>query len=85
MYNNFLQNILLQLLEDVDLATRQRLWMQQDGVPPRYARNVRNILNQTFLNRWIGRDDLVSWSRSSDLTSLDFFFGYRVLRPVYNS
>jgi len=37
MYNDFLQNTLLQLLEDVDLATRQCLWMQQDGAPPYYA------------------------------------------------
>jgi len=82
MYNDFLQNILPQLL-DVDLATRQRLWMQQDSVPPHYARNGRNILNQMFLNRWIGKGGPVSWPfRSSDLTPLDFFFDY-LKRIVY--
>jgi len=60
MYNDFLQNTLPQFLEDVDLATRQRLWMQQDGASPHYARNVRSTLNQMFPNRWIGRDGPVS-------------------------
>jgi len=45
MYNDFLQNTLPQLLEDVNFVTRQRLWMQQDD-PPRYARNMQNTSNQ---------------------------------------
>jgi len=52
--------ILSQLSEHVDLAIRQRLWMQQDGAPSHYAHNLRNILNQIFPNCWIGRDDPVS-------------------------
>jgi len=59
VYNDFLQNILPQLLEDVDFAIRQRLWMQQDDTP-HYAHNVRNILNQMFPNRWSGRGGPVS-------------------------
>jgi len=66
IYNDFLQNTLPQLSEDVDLATRQRLWMQQDGAP--HTRNVRNILNQIFPNCWIGKDGPVSWLfKSPDL------------------
>jgi len=76
MYNDFLQNTPPQILEDVDLGTKQRLWMQQDGAPPHYARNVRNISNQMFSNHSIGRGGPVSWlPRSPDLTLLDFFFG----------
>jgi len=55
MYNDFLQNTLPQPLEDVDLATRQCLWMQQDSAPSHYARNVRNTLNQMFLNSSLDR------------------------------
>jgi len=36
-YNNFLQNELPVLLENVDLHTRQRLWFQQDGAPANSA------------------------------------------------
>jgi len=49
--------------------------MQQDD--PHYARNVRNTLNQTFSNRWIGRDGPVNWfPRSLDLTLNFFLWGY---------
>jgi len=89
MYNDFLQNTLPQLLKDVNLATRQRLWMQQDGASPHYARVICEIFLIGCSNCWIGRD-FVSWPpRSPDLTPLDFFWGlfekYRVSRTAYNS
>jgi len=51
MYNDFLQNIPLQILEDIDLVIKQCLWIQQDDVPSHYARNVQNTSNQMFSNR----------------------------------
>jgi len=33
-YLSFLQNKLPELLEEVDLATRQKMWWQQDGALP---------------------------------------------------
>jgi len=80
MYNDFLQNTLPQFLEDVDFATRQCLWMQQDGVLPHYARNVQNNLNQMFPKRWIERSGKLPPPRSSDTigsNTLGFFlWGY---------
>jgi len=71
-YNDFLQNTVTAFTRC--WPTRRRLWMQQDGAP-HYTRNVRNTLKM-FPNRWIGKGGLVSWPpRSSDLTSLEFFFG----------
>ncbi|EFN72427.1 hypothetical protein EAG_03551, partial [Camponotus floridanus] len=66
------------LLEDVDLETRRRMWMQLDGAAPHYARIVRNYLNEQYPHRWIGRGGPIAWpARSPDLTSPDFFlWGY---------
>lgn len=62
------------MLEHVDLATRQRMWLQLDGAAPHYALIVRDYLNTTFPQRWIGRMGPISWpARSPDLTSPDFF------------
>ena len=56
---------------------------QLDGAPCHYQRNVRNFLNETLPNRWIGRAvnndrNLLLWPpRSPDLTTCDFFlWGY---------
>ena len=66
------------LLENLDLDTRQRMWLQLDGAGPHYARIVRNSLNETYPDRWIGRLGPVAWPpRSPDLTSPDFYlWGY---------
>lgn len=78
IYLDLLQNVLPTLLVEVDLNTRLRMWFQQDGAPPHYANSVRNFLNGSFRNRWIGRTGPVEWPpRSPDLTSPDFFlWGY---------
>jgi hypothetical protein len=47
---------------------------QQDGAPPHFARDVKNFLNATFPQHWIGRGGHISWvPRSQDLSPLDFF------------
>lgn len=58
-YLQFLINDLPKLLENVDLHTRVRMWFQQDGAPPHYARIVRDYLNIRFTNQWIGRGGFV--------------------------
>lgn len=79
-----LRNHLPQLLEDVDLHTRQRMWIQLDGTPPHYAVIVRNYLNQQFTDRWIGRNGPVPWPpRSPDLTSPDFYLWGYIKNVVY--
>lgn len=66
------------LLEDVDLETRRRMWIQLDGAGPHFALIVREFLNRNFQQRWIGRGGPVAWpARSPDLTYPDFFlWGY---------
>ena len=47
---------------------------QQDGAPANFAFIVRDYLNGTFPERWIGRGSQRLWAaRSPDLALLDFF------------
>lgn len=72
------------LLENVDLETRQRMWIQLDGAPPHYANIVRNFLNTHYTGRWIGRLGPVAWPpRSPDLTSPDFYLWGYLKNVVY--
>ncbi|GFV01344.1 uncharacterized protein TNCV_2125701 [Trichonephila clavipes] len=65
-----------ELLTDVPAPIRRRMCFQQDGAPSHYARHVREHLDRTFPNRWIGCGGPVAWPpRSPDLSSLDFSLG----------
>ena len=57
---------------------------QQDGAPPHFATIVRNYLNETFPDRWIGRGSQRLWApRSPDLNPLDFFVWGFLKSKVY--
>ena len=57
-------------------ANFDKLYLQQDGTPPHYARTVREYLQQAVRQRWFGGRGSIEWPpRSPDLTPLDFFFG----------
>lgn len=77
-YLTFLQNELDGILEDVNIQTLRDMWLQHDGAPPHFARQVRSHLNERFPNRWIGRGGAIAWpARSPDLNPIDFFlWGY---------
>lgn len=77
-YLRLIRDELPGLMEDVDLQTRRRMWFQQDGAAPHFARIVRAFLNEHYNNRWIGREGPVNWPACSpDLTSPDFYlWGY---------
>ena len=48
--------------------------------------HVREFLNETFPNRWIGRDGPIPWPpRSPDITPLDFFLWGYVKDIVYKT
>lgn len=84
-YLHFLQNELPRLLEDVDLETRRRLWLQHDGAPCHRSLIVRGFLNQRYPRRWIGiGSNVTEWPpRSPDLTSPDFFLWGYLKNVVY--
>jgi len=37
------------------------MYFQHDGAPPHYTRYVREDLNESFRNRWLGRGGPVAW------------------------
>ena len=70
-YEVSLRNELPGLLEDIPLMIRSQMHFQHDGAPPHYTRHGRDYLNESFLNRWLGRGGPVAWPpRSPDLTPL---------------
>ena len=67
----FLRNELPLLLEDVPLASiRSMISQHEDWKLPRYTREVKHFLNQTY-SCWIGDDKVHEQPRTSE--SLDFF------------
>ena len=59
---------------------------QQDGAPPHWGLIVRDFLNETFPNQWIGRNGSTAWPpRSPDITHLDFFLWGYVKDKVYRT
>ena len=68
------------------MEPRDSLWWQQDGAPPHFARVIRELLNDNFVEQWIGRGDPVEWTpRSPDLSPLDFFLWGYLKRKVYSN
>jgi hypothetical protein len=75
-YRDLLLHDLPKLLEDVPLAVRARMWYMHDGVPAHFSLAVRDVLNRTYHNRWIGRGGHTAWApRSPDFNTLDFTCG----------
>ena len=61
MYPVFLREMLSNLVEDVPLPICRRMWFQQDGAPSYFSRIMRQHLDNTLANRWIGRNGPVTW------------------------
>ena len=73
--------VALQLID-----SQSTIIFQQDGAPPHWGLCVHQFLNETFSDRWIGRDELISWPpRSPDITPLDFFLWLYVKDIVYRT
>ncbi|GBM94541.1 hypothetical protein AVEN_193025-1 [Araneus ventricosus] len=78
--------VLPELLQDVPIAIRNRMWFQHDGAPSRFSIAMRIDLNATFGARWIGRGRPVPWPpRSSDVSSLDYFLWEHLKSLVYDT
>jgi hypothetical protein len=79
-YLDVLQQFVVPQVEDL----QRTAIFQQDGAPPHWGRIVRDYLDTTFPNRWLGRDGPLAWThRSPDITPLDFFLWGYVKDKVY--
>lgn len=75
-YHHFLVHTLPELLEDIPVNGRRRMWFMHDGAPAHFSHLARDWLSQPFNygNRWIGRGGPIAWPpRSPDLNPLDYF------------
>jgi hypothetical protein len=73
-YWDFLLHVLPKLPEDVPLAFRARMWYMHVDAPAHLSRAVRDVLSNTYHDRWIGTGGLNAWPpRSPDLNHLDFY------------
>ena len=82
IYLDMLKHYVVPQLEEFQL----RVVFQQDGAPPHWGLIVRDFLNETFPNRWIGRNGPTPWPpRSPDITPLDFFLWGYVKDRVYRT
>lgn len=70
----YLQQVLLDMLNAVPPNIRRVMWFQQNVPTAHYVRDVRNYLDITLTNRWIGRDCPVAWPpRMPDFSCPHFF------------
>ena len=71
------------------------MYFQHDGAPsraeydvgePHHTRHVREYLNESFPNRWLGRGGTVAWPpRSPDLTPHDYYLWGHMNTLVYET
>uniref|UniRef100_V5G5F0 Transposable element Tc3 transposase n=1 Tax=Anoplophora glabripennis TaxID=217634 RepID=V5G5F0_ANOGL len=73
------------IVENNNDYLEDELMFQQDRAPPpHYAHHVREFLNHTFPNRWIGRRGAIEWPpRSPDLSPLDYFLWRQLKTKIY--
>jgi len=85
-YEAFLRHELPGLLEDIPLMIRSQTYFQHDGAQPHYTRRVREFLNESFPNRWLGRGGPIPWpTRSPYLTPLDYYLWGHMKTLVYKT
>jgi hypothetical protein len=55
-----------------------------DGAPAYFSSAVRDVLNNTYHDRWIGRGGAITWTpRSLDLNPLNFYLWGHLKTPLY--
>ena len=83
-YLTMLETDVLPVLETIEEFRDGRLWWQQDGAPPHWYRPAREILDNHFPERWLGRSGPFAWpARSPDLTACDYWLWGHLKQLVY--
>ncbi|KAJ8937566.1 hypothetical protein NQ318_000107 [Aromia moschata] len=85
-YLQFLSNEIADFFENLPINEYFHIYYQQDEAPAYNARRVRDHLNQTFEDHWIGTYGPVRWpARSCDITPLEFFYWSHIKEAVYRT
>jgi hypothetical protein len=67
-------------------SSKHRMWFKHDGEPTHFLRIMRQHLNQTFGEQWLGCGGPVNWPAwSPDLNTLDFWLLEHVNILVYSA
>ncbi|XP_066149124.1 uncharacterized protein [Euwallacea fornicatus] len=86
LLENTVNPALIEIMENNQRYHEENPIFQQDGAPPHYAIPVRQFLDETFPDRWIGRRGAIEWSaRSPDLSPLDFFLWGHLKSKIYGT
>jgi hypothetical protein len=82
-YEMLVTNIFPQL-NDLGFGDEEEFHFMHDGAPAHFSNPVRQLLNDSFPNGWIGRGGTIPWpARSPDLTPLDSFLFSHLKSVVY--
>jgi len=83
-----LRHELPQLLDEADLPDeiRNNMLFQHDGAPAHSSRRIREELDRTYPDSWIGRGGPIHWpAQSPDLTPLDYFLWGHLKNFIYKN
>lgn len=84
LYLQILRTVVAEFLEDLPLQVYMNCWYQLDGAPAHSSGEVRELLDELFEDRYMGRGGPWSWPpRSPDLTPLDFYLWGKIKSSVY--
>ena len=62
------------------------MYFQHEGAPPHYTQHLRDYLNESFPNCWLGHGGPFAWApRLPDLTPLDFYLWDHMKTLVYET
>jgi len=62
------------------------MYFHHDGPPPHYTLHMREYLNESFPNHWLGLGGPVAWPpRSPDLTPPDYYLWGHMKTLVYET
>jgi hypothetical protein len=75
-YLDMLQQFVVPQVEDL----QPTVIFQQDGAPPHWGRIVRDCLDATFPNHWLGRDGPLAWPPHPQTLHLYTYFCGVILR-----
>lgn len=83
-YGDMLQDQIVPRIREIAGDNFDHTWYQQDGAAPHYSKTARDIVENQFPHRWIGRRGTIEWPpRSPDLTPLDYFLWGYLKSKVY--
>ncbi|KAL1513639.1 hypothetical protein ABEB36_003028 [Hypothenemus hampei] len=82
----FLDLLRNQIFPEIANLNIENPWFQMDGAPPHSTYAVRDLLNQEFPDRWMGRfGPILCAPRSPDLSPNDFFLWGYLKSKIYNN